>query len=283
MSRLRDSFAALVTAGDRCDLGRAALEIARVAYPDLEPNRYLRQIDALAAAIRPRLGSGAPDEQAAAEVTRYLFDECGFHGNTDDYYDTRNSFLNDVLERRTGIPISLSVLLIEVGARLGLAVEGVGFPGHFLVRVVGSTGPLVLDPFFGGRVISRHEMLERLRAFYAAGGGPAGANLQRVLPQVLQTTGPAGILGRMLANLLGIYLDRNDHAHALETVDLMLVLTPDAAEQIRIRGLLYEQLECFGAALTDLRRYLELAPDASHAAEVRERIARLGRAAAAIH
>src|SRR6185295_19100736 len=99
------------------------------------------------------------------------------------------------------------------------AIEGVGFPGHFLVRVRRAGGPVLLDPFFGGRVVGRDEALERLRAFYAAGGGPAGANLQRVLPQALQATGTPGILARMLANLLRIYLDRNDHLHALDAVD----------------------------------------------------------------
>jgi regulator of sirC expression with transglutaminase-like and TPR domain len=282
VTRLRDSFAAVV-AGDRCDLGRGALEIARIAYPDLEPGSSLRELDDLAAAVRPRLGSHRRPEDAVMEVAGFLFDERGFHGNTTDYYDPRNSFLNDVLERRTGIPISLSVLLIDVAARLGLAVEGVGFPGHFLVRVGGSRGPLVLDPFFGGRVIGRDEMLERLRVFYGAGGGPAGTSLQRVLPQVLQSAGPHDILGRMLANLLHIYLDRDDHLHALEAVELMLVLAPDAAEQIRVRGLLHERLEYFTAALGDFRRYLDLAPDAPDAAEVRERVARLACVAVTIH
>src|SRR5213593_92455 len=220
MGGLREDFAALLAAGGQTDLARAALAIARIAYPDLDPAPYVRQLDDLAAAVRPRLLPRASPEAAVTELAGYLFGECGFRGNQEEYYDPRNSYLNDVLERRTGIPISLSVLLIETGVRLGLGIEGVGFPGHFLVRVAGSRGPILLDPFFGGRVIGRDEMLDRLRAFYAAGGGPAGANLQRVLPQVLQATGPQGILGRMLANLLRIYLDRNDHVHALDTVDL---------------------------------------------------------------
>jgi regulator of sirC expression with transglutaminase-like and TPR domain len=283
MRRLRDSFAAVVAGGDRCDLGRAALEIARLEYPDLDPEQYLRRLDGFAEAVRSRVAAASAPQDAAAEVTAYLFTECGFRGNTDDYYDPRNSFLNDVLERKVGIPISLSVLVIEIAARLDLDVAGVGFPGHFLVRVAGSAGPVLLDPFFGGRAIGRDEMLQRLRAFYSAGGGPAGENLQRVLPQVLQTTGATGILGRMLANLLRIYLERGDHARALETVELMLVLTPDAPDQLRVRGLLYERLECVPAALTDMRRCLEVAPDGPHAAEVREHVARLERVAVTVH
>jgi regulator of sirC expression with transglutaminase-like and TPR domain len=271
----RDGFANLVSAGDRCDLARGALEIARIAYPDLDPTPPLRTLDGFADAIRPRLGTPRRPHEAVAEVAAFLFRECGFRGNTTDYYDPRNSFLNDVLERRTGIPISLSVLLMEVSARVGLTVEGVGFPGHFLVRVGGNEGPLFLDPFFAGRIIGRDELLERLRAYYDAGGGSVGADPQRVLPQLLQTTGPVGILARMLANLLRIYLDRGDHAHALAAVDLLLVAQPESAEHFRVRGLLYERLECFGAARQDLERYLTLAPDSAHGTDVRQHLARV--------
>jgi regulator of sirC expression with transglutaminase-like and TPR domain len=277
MTAVREDFAAQVAAGERCDLARAALAIARLGHPDLDPAPSLERLDALAAGVRGRLHDGLAPDEAAVKVARYLFDECGFHGNADDYHDPRNSFLNDVLERRTGIPISLSVLLMEIGARLALCIEGVGFPGHFLVRVEARGGPVVLDPFFGGRVLGRDELLERLRAFYAAGGGPPGSNLQRVLPQALQVSGRLAILERMLANLLRIYLDREEHAQALRTVELLVVLTPDAAETIRVRGLLHERLECFGSALADLRRYLELAPHGSYAAEIREHVRRLAR------
>jgi regulator of sirC expression with transglutaminase-like and TPR domain len=188
-----------------------------------------------------------------------------------------------VLDRRTGIPISLSVLLIEVAGRLGITMEGVGFPGHFLVRVPGAGGPLILDPFFGGRVIRHDEMLSRLRAFYASGGGPAGSNLHRVLPQALQSSAPRAILARMLANLLRIYLEREDHPHALETVELMLVLHPDGVDAIRIRGLLYAQLECVGSAIADFHRFLELAPEDEHAVEVREHLTRLARESRTLH
>jgi regulator of sirC expression with transglutaminase-like and TPR domain len=280
VQRLRDEFAALVAAGDGTDLGRAALAIARIAYPDLDADRYLRQLDALAAAARPRLAAGASAALAAGEIASYLFDECGFHGNQEDYYDPRNSFLNEVLERRAGIPITLSVVLIEVGRRVGLTLEGVGFPGHFLVRVPGSGGPLLLDPFFGGRPIGETELLGRHRAFVEAQGGSVP---NRLPPDALDTTPAPAILARMLRNLLRIYLDRRDHAHALATVDLVLVLAPDSASEIRVRGLLYEQLECFAAALDDLRRYLALSPEAPDAEQMRERIANLARAAPAIH
>ena len=172
MPGIRERFAALITA-QPADLGRAALEIARIAQPDLDPEPSLRTLDALAAGLAPRLPSDPPPDDAARLLAHYLFDECGFRGNRDDYYDPRNSLLNEVLERRAGIPISLSVLAIEVGRRLRIPLEGVGFPGHFLVRVVGPRGVLLLDPFHGGTPVSNDELLGRLRNLADTSRGPA--------------------------------------------------------------------------------------------------------------
>ena len=209
-------------------------------------------------------------------MTGYLFGDCGFRGNQDEYYDPRNSYLNDVLERRTGIPISLSVVLLEVGRRVGLPLEGVGFPGHFLVRVAGRGGPLLLDPFFGGRPIDEPALLARYRAF-------RGDAVPALPPDALEPTRTPGILTRILRNLLRTYLAGNDHERALLAVDLLLVLLPRSADEVRVRGLIYEHLECFGAALQDFRRYLELAPGAPDAAQIAERITRLARQSATIH
>ena len=263
MGGLREDFAALAAAGERTDLARAALAIARIAYPDLDPAPYLRQLDDLAAAVRPRLYPQASPEAAVTELAGYLFGECGFRGNQEEYYDPRNSYLNDVV-------------LIETGARLGLGIEGVGCPGHFLVRVAGSRGPLLLDPFYGGRPIGERELLARYRTF-------VGSDAPALPPDALATTGTPAILTRMLRNLLRAYLDQKHHAPALAAADLLLVLVPDSADEVRVRGLLYEHLECFGAALGDFRRYLELAPEAPDAERIRERVARLVRIAAAVH
>ena len=268
VGRLEEDFAALVATGAGSDLGRAALAIARIEYPALDPDPHLSRLDALAAAARPRLPGGPT---AGAALAAHLFGEGGFRGNPEEYYDPRNSFLNDVLERRMGIPVSLAVVLIETGARLGIEVEGVGFPGHFLARVPGAAGPVVLDPFFGGREVGERELLERYRAFL----GPSSAACQQVPPQALAATGTLDILARMLRNLLGIYLERADPARAREAVTLLLVLAPDAADETRIRGLLHERLECLGAALEDFRRYLALVPEAPDAEEIRRRVTRL--------
>jgi regulator of sirC expression with transglutaminase-like and TPR domain len=283
LDELRASFADATAAGEQCDVARGALVIARIGHPDLAPGPTLAALDALADGVRARIDPMASPEDRAATIARYLFDECGYHGNRDDYYDPRNSFLNDVLERRTGIPITLAVLMREVGARVGVVLEGVGFPGHFLVRVAGSRQAQLLDPFFGGRPIGHDELRERLRAFYGAGGGPAGGNVQRALPQALQTVGALGILTRMLGNLLAIYREREAHEPALATVELLLQLWPDTAEHVRIRGLLYEQLECFASAVADFHHYLALAPDAQAAAAVREHLQRLERVITTLH
>lgn len=278
MGTVRDDFATLVAAGERTDLARAALTVARIGHPTLDPAASLRRLDALADAVRPRLVAGAPPVEAATVLTGYLFGEYGLKGNDADYYDPRNSFLNDVLERRTGIPISLAVVVIETGRRLGLPIAGVGFPGHFLVRVPGPGGPVLLDPFFGGRPIGERELLARYRAM--RGERASDAELP---PDALDTTGTIGILTRMLRNLLRVYLEREDHAQALATVELILVLVPDSADELRVRALLYEHLECFAAALADFRRYVALAPGARDVTQIRDRIARLVPLAAAIH
>ena len=266
--RLRDEFAALVGAGERADLARAALAIARIAHPGLDPAPSLRRLDALAA--------GAPAGADAGALAAHLFGAGGFRGSETDYYDPRNSCLNDVLERRMGIPITLSVVFMEVAARCGLRVEGVGFPGHFLVRATGGPLPLLLDPFFGGRPVDEAQLLARYRALQ-------GVDVPALPPDALAATGTTGILARMLRNLLRIYLQRGDHPRALDAADLVLVLVPDSADELRVRGLLYAQLDCFGAAAADLRRYAELVPDAPDAARIRERADRLARAASTVH
>jgi regulator of sirC expression with transglutaminase-like and TPR domain len=279
MSRLRDEFAAVLATGDSPDLGRAALAIARIGYPELDPAPYLAELDALAAAATPHLPSGAPDADAVRAVAGFLFRERGFRGNEEDYYDPRNSFLNDVLVRRTGIPITLAVVLIETSARLGLRVEGVGFPGHFLVRAPGEQGPVLLDPFAGGRVVREEELLARLQAL----AGSERRKVTAVPTDAVEATDTRAILARMLRNLLRIYLERDDPTHALVTVDLLSTLVPVTPELLRVRGLLYERLECFAAALQDIRTYLELVPSAPDTSDMRARLSRLARAAATLH
>ena len=269
---LRSRFAKIVQS-PRCELARGALEIARIAYPDLDADASLAELDRLADAVRPRLMPGFSAADRALTVSRFLFGECGFRGNGEDYYDVRNSFLNDVLVRRTGIPITLSAVLMEVGNRVGVPFEGVGFPGHFLVRVPAGAGEhLILDPFNAGQRVDDDELLERLRSLADANKGP---RFEMVPAEFLTPTSSRAMLGRMLRNLLRIYLERDADAEALLTVDLLLVLTPQGADELRTRGYLYERLGCPAAAANDFRRYLELAPDAEDLEQVRTRLSRL--------
>jgi regulator of sirC expression with transglutaminase-like and TPR domain len=273
VSSLRTRFADIVRS-PRCSLARGALEIARIAYPDLDPAPSLAELDRLAGAVRSRLMPEASPMDRALTVARHLFGECGFQGNAGDYYDVRNSFLNDVLERRMGIPITLSLVMIEVGSRVGVAIDGVGFPGHFLVRVpTGTRGSyLFLDPFNAGQRVDQTELLERLRNLAESNQGP---EFETVPDEFLAAVTPRAMLGRMLRNLLRIYLEKDQDAEALLAVDLLLVLTPQGADEIRTRGFLYERLGCPAAAAIDFRRYLELAPDADDVEKIHQRISRL--------
>jgi regulator of sirC expression with transglutaminase-like and TPR domain len=279
VTRVRDEFVAVLAAADSTDLARAALAIARIGYPELNPEPYLAELDVLAAEVTARLPAMRSDEEAARTVASYLFRERGFRGNAEDYYDPRNSFLNDVLMRRTGIPITLAVVLIETGARVGVRFEGVGFPGHFLVRAPSAEGATLLDPFAAGRVVPEKELLTRLQSL----AGQERPRITHVPADALEAVDTRAILARMLRNLLRIYLERDDPAHALETVDLLSALLPVTPELHRIRGMLYERLECFAPALRDLRAYLDLSPQAADAADVRARVSRLARAAATLH
>lgn len=279
MPDLRERFATLI-ASPAGDLDRAALEIARLGHPDLDPTAALRALDDLADGLRPRLARGTSPAAAATLLARHLFEECGFRGNRADYYDPRNSFLNDVLERRLGIPISLGIVALEVGRRLGIALEGVGFPGHFLIRAAGASDGPLLDCFQGGAEVDHEELLARLRTLADHSGGP---EFSQVPPRFLEATAAPGILARMLRNLLRIYLEKREQAQALAAVDLLLVLTPRSAEDLRTRARLYEALECFASAAADLRRYLALAPQAGDATEVRKTLGRLANHSPTLH
>ena len=258
----RESFEAL--SGDPAgaiDLGRAALLVAAEEYPGLDLEGYLSRLDELAEQVAGRL-EGQPEAQRAVLLNRFLFREQGFVGNAESYYDPRNSFLNEVLDRRRGIPITLCVVYLEVARRVDLPAWGVGFPGHFLTRV-GAAGTVV-DPFHG-RVLSESDCAELLEST----AGPAA----RLVPRIhLRASTPREILARLLGNLKQLYLRDRDFGRALGCCERILLLLPDAPQELRDRGLVYEQLECFSAACADLARFLELAPQDATAEVVRQRL-----------
>ncbi len=268
-SPARRRFAALL-ARPVIPLAEAALAIAEEEYPGLSAPEYLRRLDALAAGVQARLGGRADAASKLRAVRAVLFDEGGFRGNADQYYDPRNSFLNEVLDRRLGIPITLSILYIEVAARVGLRVDGVGFPGHFLVKHVAGEREIFIDPSHGGEVLSGDDCAARYRA---------SSPLRELDPRALDGVTPRQILGRMLHNLKKIYVETGDDVRALWVVDRLLMLSPSDAGERRDRGLVEARLGGSTAALADLEAYLASAPSAPDAEEVRDLVAQLrGRA-----
>jgi regulator of sirC expression with transglutaminase-like and TPR domain len=249
------------------DLARAALAIAREEYPDLDEGRCLRLLDRLAEGVQSGVPSGASPERRVGRMNTYLFHELGFSGNQSDFYDPRNSFLNEVLDRRLGIPLTLCIVYMEVGRRCGLRVEGVGFPGHFLCKVQLEGGELVVDPFHRGQLLGLEELKRRLSS--------AVGTQVKFDPRLLRAASPRDILVRMLQNLRSLYQERNDVPRALSAVDRLLMLAPDNIRGLRERAQLYEKLGGSAAAAADLEKVLQLEPGASDASALRARVRRL--------
>lgn len=251
-------------------LAESALLIAACRDPDLEVDRYLARIDVMVDAVRVLLPGDLDLVASVKAMNRHLIEVEGFRGNTDHYADPRNSFLNVVLDRKLGIPITLSVLYIEVGQRIGLDVRGISFPGHFLVRFGSGAQVVVIDPFFGGVSLSEGDLVERMRRFV-----PDEGQARLYLHQVLQGAPKLEILARMLRNLREVYAARERLEDALTAADQIVMITPHDPSAVRERGDLYLRLEASHAAAADYRTYLALAPDAPDAEAVRAQLVTL--------
>ncbi len=276
MSEAPDRFAELMARDEaEIDLARACLMIAEDAYPGLDIEGYLGEIERFAVRLRGRLPPGESAEERVVALNRFLFDDLGFSGNADHYYDPRNSYLNEVLDRRTGIPITLSVLYMEIGRRIGLTLEGVSFPGHFLVRLPMRGAMLVLDPFSGGEALSEADLRERLQRVIPEGatGGVPVAELP--LDSFLEPASKRQILARLLRNLKGIYLGADRPQRLLDVLNRTLVVTPEAHGELRERGMLYQRMEAYRAALKDLQDYTALEPGAPDIEDVRALVVEL--------
>ena len=271
----RQRFAEVARRPDReIDLGEAALLVAAEEYPDLDVERWLGKLDELAATVKPRVAPLTCDYERLAALMGFLYGEYGLCGNAGDYYDPRNSFLNDVLERRLGIPISLAVVAIEVGRRVGVPLVGLGFPGHFLLRHA-LHPQLVIDPFDGGRLLTSREcgeILDRL-----------SAGRIRFRESLLQPVGPRQILVRMLANLRGIYAYRGEVGKALAIMDRIVLLDPCEACHRRERGLLRLKAGDLAGGVEDLELYLAGCPEEDDAEELQQVMTTARRRAPAVH
>ncbi|HEX4210864.1 MAG TPA: tetratricopeptide repeat protein [Candidatus Binataceae bacterium] len=274
MNDARREFS-MLAAREPIPLARAALLMAKEEYPDLDIDKYLDQITAIAREAEPIVKGGNDTIERIQLLSDFLFGQKGFAGNRDEFGDPRNSFLNDVLERRLGIPITLSLLYIEIGRRLGLNLFGVSFPAHFLVKAVDERGELIIDPFNGGSILGLDEIRARLAQIY---GQPVDLH-----PSMLKAVGARHILSRMLRNLKNLYVTGSDWTRALSALDRILLLDPRSLDELLERGSLYEKLECFSAALDDFQSFLSQAGEHPGTDMARESVVRLMRQVARIN
>jgi regulator of sirC expression with transglutaminase-like and TPR domain len=244
-----------------------AVLIARLGHPTVDPAEEAARLDELARPLKELELGRRPLAVQARAMADHLYISNGFRGNVESYHDPDNSFINRVLERRLGIPISLAVVYLEVARRVGIVAHGVGFPGHFLVRLDDESGSsLVIDPFFGGEILDRAALESLLKR-----GAPRGTLVDEMLDRVAVRQ----IVTRMLINLKSIYAARGEAGHLLAVLDHLADLIPEAVDEVRDRGFLCARLGAPRQAVADLKSYVEALPHAGDAAEIRRVIARL--------
>jgi len=266
----RREFEAMVRRPDaEIDLAAAALMVAREEYPSLDIGAYLRRLDDMAAEARDRIGAERHPHTLAAGLSRYLFAELGFVGAPEEYFDPRANHLNDVLDRRRGIPLSLSLVYMEVARRAGYTVAGVGLPGHFIVKHQHAGDDLYVDPFNAGAVLTPRDCAARVREIY--GGAVA------FQPYMLGAVTKRQILSRAVHNLKTIYVATKRYNLALAMVELLLVLAPWDLDEIRDRGMLRYRAGDVGGAVDDLETYLHYAVEPRDLDTVRRNVLALRR------
>ena len=255
-----------------------ALLIARDEYPELDAGLYDRLAQDHADALREEIDGIEPQPLKMHAINRHLFEELGYSGNTTEYYDPRNSYLNEVFERRLGNPISLALVQMEVTRRLGLPIDGVSFPGHFLVRTQVDDGVLVMDPFNRGRPLDVDELRDRAKP-HLGGAAPDDNALNRILDPASNRA----MLVRLLRNLHGVYSERDDWPRAARSADRILQLQPHHPEALRDRALAYLKMGHRHGARRDLELYLQRNPKATDRGSLRERLVELNREYARPH
>ena len=256
---------------DEIDLAAGALAVSGLFQQALASAETLASLERLASEAGNRVLPQTDLFDKVRALNDFLFEEHGFAGNQDDFYDPRNSFLDQVLSRRLGIPITLAVLYVEIAGRLGLPAYGVGFPGHFLVRIGRGDTALMLDVYAGGVALPESELDQRLADLYGQGTLRIQSH-----PALLRPATKREILVRMLRNLTGIYRDRGERINRLAALTASLTLAPNLPDELRERGLLYRDLDYAPAALGDLRRFIEVSDDAEQIAAVTQLIDELG-------
>ena len=260
------AFAALVRSeieDERVDLLRAALTFARIEDPQLDLEHYVRRVEELARRVAAKIGDPDDPAQIISATNEVLFQEEMFRGNQVDYYSPRNSFLHDVLDRRLGIPITLALVYMEVGRRVGFPLFGVGMPGHFLLKHYDVDGRAILiDAFERGLVVTEEDCRKKLNDIYS---GQVALQPEFLLPVTRRQ-----MLTRMLNNLRSIYLSQRDFRRAVQVVDLILVIYPRSPEDVKQRAVLRYNLDDYRGALNDFEEYVKMSPDASDAEEIKQ-------------
>lgn len=249
---------------EEIDILRMALLVARHAHAELDPAPYIDRLARWADKLANTLPEKADVSTRIARLNHFMFEELGFSAAQEDYYSSHNSYLNEVLDRRRGIPITLALIYMVLGRRIGLELEGVSFPGHFLVKLTVMGGQVVLDPYNKGASLDEDDLRLRLISQY----GKAPATIQPLLYRASHRE----ILVRMLRNLKGIYQMQGEVQRALEIIDLIIAIDPHLDEEYRDRGLFFYEVGYASAALRDLRHYLAAQPNAEDAAEIRDLI-----------
>ena len=262
-------FASLVAEDEGFALLEAAISVAQDEYPGLDPQGVLAQVDALADRLKRRIPADAVVLQKLRFLNRYFFQDLGFAGNVNDYYDPRNSYLHEVLAMRRGIPITLALIYIELATQVGLSARGVSFPGHFLVKLRAGKGEVVIDPM-SGQSLSRSELEERLLPYRRSRG--LTGEFEVPLGLFLQAAAPRDVIARLLRNLKEIHRTAEDWPRLLAVCERLVVLLPQAWDERRDRGLVRAELGLDEAAALDLQAYLQHQPDAEDAASLRERL-----------
>jgi regulator of sirC expression with transglutaminase-like and TPR domain len=257
------------------DLGRAALALARLEHAELDEDRYVERLRQFAEQLRPKLLESPASGDVVGALSRHLFEELGFCGNEGEYYDLRNSFLNDVIDRRTGIPITLSVVYLEVARHLELPYFGVGLPGHFLVKYDDGRQRVFVDPFHGGRTLKRNQCQKWLREILG----------RRVILREhdFAAVDKRYIVRRMLNNLRDIYLNSRRYRKGLEVIEMLLMLTPGSTEEIKQRAWLHYELGQHRQARDELESYLAARPEAEDIEDIKKWILALKRTQAQLN
>ncbi|MGD1804139.1 SirB1 family protein [Dapis sp. BLCC M126] len=267
-SKYRQLFDSEINQSDeKIDLAKAALYLALEDDQKFDPDEYLNALDTMANEVQETLPETLYPLKIIKSINNYLYNDLGFTGNTIDYYDPRNSCLNQVIERRTGIPITLSLVYLEIAKRINFPMVGIGMPGHFLIRPDFEEAGIYVDAFKQGEILFPQDCQERLVQIY---GQPV-----ELQPQFLATVSNKQFLTRMLTNLKAIYLNRNEGLKAIAAIDRILLLFPNAVMEKRDRGVLYYQLNLWAEARQDLESYLVNLPQADDAEIIRQLLAKM--------